>query len=174
MVKVHCLEAFDAFCQKWGIDALAAYIDDLTITAHASSDPEVFDKILEMAQDLQQLVEKALGCTIALDKTTVVASNQHLAESISAATQELGGHSADSAVNLGVDYRAGKKRGHGTDGALHKRIAEGEQRKKRLTGLRKTLGGRKAIPHCGLRHTRRSRLACLRCAAAPVGQSRLE
>ena len=76
-------------------------------------------------------MEEALGCKIALDKTTVVASNQQLAESISAATQQLGGSSADAAVNLGVDYRAGKKRGTGAGSNLDKRIAEGEQRKKR-------------------------------------------
>eukprot|EP00959_Pyramimonas_sp_CCMP1952_P284010 5936614-Pyramimonas_sp.AAC.1 len=75
---------------------LDVYIDDQSLSC-SGPHRSVVDSIVEGAKPLRGIVESCFGCSLALDKTAVVASSKSLGDEVSFEPAHLGGNSTSSA-----------------------------------------------------------------------------
>ncbi len=87
-----------------------------------------------------------MGCEIALDKAAVIASEQRLANGIARGLGARAGSASQriAAVNLGFDFAPARRRtSHRFSGKRSKRYAALAKRGRKLSGIRKVIGGTK-------------------------------
>eukprot|EP00959_Pyramimonas_sp_CCMP1952_P461231 9481253-Pyramimonas_sp.AAC.1 len=101
---------------------------------------QVIDSIVAGAKDLHTIVEGVLGCGFAMEKTCLVASSKHVGEQVSSRLADLCPSHSSTAVNLGVDYTAGRAlRVGGRSAKLKARIAAAGRKATRLKKQNKAL-----------------------------------
>ena len=108
LVKVYCYECFCQFVIGHPQVGLDVYIDDIQLAVEGQDPGEVVSALIEAADDMVEVIEEQIKARIAIDKTAVVSSSNHIAKRLRKALGENGGQAMYGAVALGVDYCAGK------------------------------------------------------------------
>jgi hypothetical protein len=143
LVQVYYLPVMDAFLARHPYVDVDIYVDDITLTAHGKDDDEVHDHLCAATRDMLQVIEHRLKCSVAPGKTATVASNDALAKRIHATLQEAAGFPTTTAANLGIDYRAGRRRGRlGKNSCRGGRLWKGRRRRQKIRSLRRLIGPR--------------------------------
>ena len=101
------LQAWQQLHQRVG---LTVFIDDLMCDSTAPQEHQVTGRLAAGAAALRTAVEEELGCSVANHKSAIIASSTSLLNKCKKAFGRFAGTAAESAVNLGVDTFAGKKR----------------------------------------------------------------
>ncbi len=152
LTRLYCIEPFDDFistpimtdADDAGFDA---YVDDVVVSA-TGDEQHVLETVVGAAEELRTQIEQVMGCEIEVDKASVVASNPRLAQRIAARLGIYAGKEGGraSAVNLGMDYAPGRKRGmQKVSGRRIKRYANLRKRASRLIRATRAVGkGRRA------------------------------
>ena len=142
-VTAYYVEPLTKFTEKHEEVDLDAYIDDFTLFSAGRSEDEVENNIVDGAVALHKVIKEELNGSVSLGKAAVVASSQSLGAKIRARLGELGGSPVDVCTNLGIDFKAGKRRGRKMKGTKRgQRFARGKKRVPRLRNLRNLLGSR--------------------------------
>ena len=143
LVQVYYLPVMDAFLARHPHVDVDVYVDDITLTAHGKDDDDVHDRLCAATKDLLQVIHHRLRCSVAPGKTATVASNDALAKRIHATLQDDAGFPTTTAPNLGIDYRAGRRRGKlGKNTCRGGRIWKGQRRRHKIRSLRRLVGPR--------------------------------
>ena len=103
---------------------------------------------IQAARDLDILIREHLKCQIAHDKTAVVASSDALLNMVTEALGPLAGKRVNCAPNLGIEWRAGRKRGRKKNTIRAERVSKCKERKKKVKTLRNLIGARVARHVC--------------------------
>ena len=110
IVKVYCLQPFDCFCRDFPETRLDAYIDDFQLSA-AGPRKALICSFLSAAKGLRSAIQDGLGVPLASEKAAVVATSAELTRTVRDALGEDGGRSElESAITLGIDFDAGRRR----------------------------------------------------------------
>ncbi len=149
LTRLYSLEPFDGLVAELGQSGgdeekdFDAYVDDLVVTVTAEPGA-IVGATVQAAEWLKDKVEGVMSCDIELGKAAVVASDSKVADRIA---RRLGVYAGEadqraSAVNLGCDFAPGRRRGaQRRSGRRRRRYAVLARRGRRLSGIRKAVGG---------------------------------
>ncbi len=152
LTKAYCVHAFDrvaaAMMEMRPPPSLGVYVDDVSVSAEGS-----LSKVVEVMGDASELlkeeIEEALSCRIEVDKAAVVASSWRLTQVLRAKFGRMAGPAGDgkashgAALNLGIDYAAGKRRSaHGPGAKRRARLKKLRNQTGRIARLRQIAGRR--------------------------------
>ncbi len=127
--------------------AMDMFVDDLAVTITGTYD-QVVSGMSQAKEALQHEVEVTLQCSIESSKAAVASSHAGLTKVLARRFGELAGPSGTrstrkAAVNLGIDYAAGRtRRALGNSGRRRKRMSNLVIKSKRLARIRSLLGRR--------------------------------
>ena len=142
-VTAYYVEALEKFTKAHEEISLDAFIDDFTLSAAGSSEEQVENDLVKGAIAMHKVIKEELKCSVSLGKAAVVASSEALGAKIRARLGELAGKPVEVCTNLGIDYKAGRRRGRKLKGTKRgQRFARGKKRVPRLRNLRTILGSR--------------------------------
>ena len=143
MTQVYYTQVFEAFLRLHPGVILTVYVDDITLTVEHSDREIALSLFTCAAKDLAAIVKEKLLCSYAEGKEAIVASDENLAEQVREALGPLAGKSVTTTPHLGIDFKAGRKRGSKKKGTVRgKRLHTAARRKKKVKSLRSLLGSR--------------------------------
>ena len=130
---------------------LSVFIDDLMSDTTGQQEHQVVGRLATGAATLRSTIENELGCKIADHKSAIIASSDSLLQKCKRAFGRYAGATEESAVNLGVDVYAGRRRARRTSKrALAKRAVKFKRRIRRLQMLKKAGANMRELYTTGL------------------------
>ena len=112
------------------------YVDDIALMVEHENLDVAAQLFIQAAQDLDVLIREHLKCQIAHEKTAVVASSDELLKRVTEALGQLAGTGVKCTPNLGIDWRAGRKRGRRKNTVRANRVDNCKAKKKKIKSLR--------------------------------------
>ena len=109
-VQVYGGPHYESFCTRHLACSLAVYNDDVVLGTVADTEAQVIDTIMPAAQDLLEVVEVSMKCSVSEAKADLVASHDTLGRELRRKFNVLKGRGMRTAVNLGIDIAAGRPR----------------------------------------------------------------
>ena len=143
MTQVYYSIDFERFLEEHPGVGLTVYVDDITLTVEHTDRDIAFSLFVQAAKDLAVLVDTKLKSSYAEGKEAILASDEDLARRVREALGPLAGKSVTTTPHLGIDFKAGRKRGSKKKGTVRgKRLQTAARRKKKVKSLRSILGSR--------------------------------
>ena len=148
LTSAYYIPAMDVFAANHPGVQINIYVDDIALMVEHEDMETAAQLFIQAALDLEVFVKEQLKCQIAHDKTAVVASSDDLLNLVTEALGPLAGKRVKCTPNLGIDFRAGRKRGRNRNTIRAVRVDKCKKRKKKIKTLRNLVGARIARHVC--------------------------